>query len=188
MVDQHGSEHWYALKVFYNRVFPVNDALHGAGVETYLPMKRKVTERDGRRVERLEPVISSLLFVRMEERALLDLQQTLALRYPLMPYFDRETRKPAPIADREMAFFMLVSSSGDEGLEYFHEEDTTYRKGDRVRVTGGPFKGAEGYIRRIRGDRRLVVAIEGVVAVATTHIPNCLLEPVPPTRNESDER
>ena len=32
----------------------------------------------------------------------------------------------------------------------------------------GPFKGAEGYIKRIRGNRRLVVALEGIIAVATT--------------------
>jgi transcription antitermination factor NusG len=40
-----------------------------------------------------------------------------------------------------------------------------------VRVTEGPLKGAEGYIRRIRKDRRLLVSIEGVVAVATSYIP-----------------
>lgn len=188
MTELNGGARWYALKVFYNRVSPVNDFLRDAGVETYLPMRKSVVVRDGRRIERLEPVIASLLFVRMEERALLELQRTLALRYPLMAYFDRETRKPAPIPDREMAFFMLVSSSGAEGLEYFRGEEQTYCKGDRVRVTGGPFKGAEGYIRRVRGDRRLVVAIEGVVAVATTHIPNCLLEPLSEISLESDER
>lgn len=40
-----------------------------------------------------------------------------------------------------------------------------------MRVTEGPFKGAEGYIKRIKGNRRLIVSIEGVVAVATTYIP-----------------
>lgn len=62
---------------------------------------------------------------------------------------------------------MLVTSTGDPGLEYLGEEPSDLRSGDRVRVTEGPFKGAEGYIKRIKGNRRLIVSIEGVVAVAT---------------------
>ena len=53
-----------------------------------------------------------------------------------------------------------------------------YHEGDRVRVTDGPFKGAEGHIRRIRRDRRLVVTIPGIVAVATTYIHPALLKRV----------
>jgi transcription antitermination factor NusG len=58
-------------------------------------------------------------------------------------------------------------------------EAIDYRSGDKVRVTGGPFKGAEGYIKRIRGNRRLVVALEGIIAVATTYIPGRFLEKMP---------
>ena len=47
-----------------------------------------------------------------------------------------------------------------------------------MRVTGGPFKGAEGHIKRIKRDRRLVVTIRGVVAVATTYIHPSLLRRV----------
>ena len=46
-------------------------------------------------------------------------------------------------------------------------------------MTGGPLKGAEGYIRRIKKDRRLLVCIEGVIAVASSYIPAELLEKVP---------
>ena len=48
-----------------------------------------------------------------------------------------------------------------------------------MRVLEGPLKGAEGYIKRIRKDRRLLVAIEGFIAVATTFIPPQFLEKVP---------
>ena len=76
-----------------------------------------------------------------------------------------------------MAMFQMVCSSGAEGLEYFSDEDMTrYRQGDKVRVTEGPLKGTEGYIRRIRKDRRLLVAIEGFIAVATSFIPPQFLE------------
>ena len=69
--------------------------------------------------------------------------------------------------------FNMIS---EPGFEFFPDEAIDYRSGDKVRVTGGPFKGAEGYIKRIRGNRRLIVALEGVIAVATTYIPGCFLE------------
>jgi transcription antitermination factor NusG len=81
-------------------------------------------------------------------------------------------QRPSVIPDKEMGIFKLVCTSGAEGLEFFADEDMTrYKQGDRVRVLEGPLKGAEGYIRRIRKDRRLLVAIEGFIAVATSFIP-----------------
>ena len=49
-----------------------------------------------------------------------------------------------------------------------------------MRVTEGPFKGAEGIIRRIKKDRKLLVAINGVVAVAISHVPAAFLERLGP--------
>lgn len=45
---------------------------------------------------------------------------------------------------------MQITSADTSDLEYFSDEAIDYRSGDKVRVTGGPFKGAEGYIKRIR--------------------------------------
>ena len=47
-----------------------------------------------------------------------------------------------------------------------------------MRVTDGPFRGAEGSIQRIHGDRRLLVSIRGICAVATTYIPKAFLEEI----------
>ena len=51
-------------------------------------------------------------------------------------------------------------------------------KGQKVRITDGVFKGVIGEFVRIRHDRRVVVNIEGVMAVATTLIPPSLVEPL----------
>ena len=83
---------------------------------------------------------------------------------------DRKTE--AVIPDKQMAMFRMVCSSGADGLEFFSDEDMSrYKTGDKVRVLEGPLKGAEGYIKRIRKDRRLLVSIEGFIAVATSFIP-----------------
>lgn len=179
MFDQQDGEHWYALKVFYNRVFDVQRHIERDGVKTYIPLRSVEVTIGGRTIRRREPAVSSLMFVRERERYVLELQQRLKASSPLMAYFDRDAKRPAVISDREMNVFMLVTSTDDSGLVYLNEEPAELRKGDRVRVTEGPFKGAEGYIRRVKGDRRLVVSIEGVVAVATTYIPGCFLEKIP---------
>ena len=74
-----------------------------------------------------------------------------------MLYTRREnlTKRPIRIPDKEMGIFMLVSSSGEQGLEYFSDD-----------------------ICRIKGNHRLIVAIQGVCAVATSYIPQCFLQKI----------
>lgn len=49
-----------------------------------------------------------------------------------------------------MNIFMLVTSSGEQGMEYFGEDNPKFHQGEHVRVIDGKFKGAEGIICRIR--------------------------------------
>lgn len=162
-------ERWYALKVFYNRTAAVGECVAADGRRSYIPMRRVERTVGDRTVRREEPLVGSLMFVRSEERYVVDLERRLDGR--IMVYRHGETRSPAPIPDTEMEIFMLVVSARDRGLEPVDDTGLNCRRGDRVRVIGGMFKGAEGYVRRIGRDRRLVVSIEGVVAVATSYIP-----------------
>ena len=133
-----------------------------------------------------KPLVNSLLFVRCTEEQLSEVDAYLKERdannnlrgYIYSSYKDGE-RKIATIPDKEMASFRLVVDAGSKGLEFFADDDIDrYASGDRVRVKEGPLKGAEGYIKRIRRDRRLLVVIEGIVAVATTYIPPQNLEKI----------
>ena len=169
---------WYALKVFYNKVFEIENYLREEGKESYIPLEEVVTWVRGVKKIQRKPVISSLVFFRSTEAYARELQTTLKDR--VLVYTDRtdDKRRPVAIPDREMNLFMLVASSGDKGLEYFCEDQKTWHTGEHVRVIEGIFKGAEGYIRRIGGNRRLVVSIQGVCAVATSYIPSCFLEKI----------
>lgn len=92
-------------------------------------------------------------------------------------YLNPEHKHPAPIPDREMNNFILVTSVSDE-LIPLGEVTPEFLKGDRVRVTGGLFSGAEGVVKRIKGDRRLIVSIDCFTAVATCYIRPEFLEKV----------
>lgn len=152
---------WYAARVFFNKVEPLVRKLEEDNVHYYLPPSS---------------LISSLLFVDCDEYYLKQFQQEFIGR--MFVYGNCETHHPSVIRDAEMKIFILVTSSGDEGLTYLGDDRPEYHQGDRVRVTAGPFQGAEGHIKRIKKDRRLVISLQGIVAVATTYIHPDLLEKV----------
>lgn len=166
--------HWYAMKVFYNKVFEVEDYLKSISVECYIPVVWKEVVRNNQKQMVRKPAISSLLFCYaslLETKVIAE-----ALERRAFFYCSRDNHQPSAIPDYEMQIFKMVTSKGEDGLEYMDVNAINFAQGERVRVTDGPFQGAEGYIKRIKGNRRLVVAIEGVVAVATSYIPSCYLE------------
>ena len=192
---------WYALKVFYNKVFEIEALLTDMGMDTYIPVRqvqlkgedhmraaRRLATPDDRRhdnqfvqagpvIFKRVPVVSSLLFVHAPKERMPEVADCVDGKGFVYKTADRKTE--AVIPDKQMAMFQMVCSSGAEGLEFFSDEDITrYKAGDKVRVLEGPLKGAEGYIKRIRKDRRLLVSIEGFIAVATSFIPPQFLEKV----------
>ncbi len=168
--------HWYAFKVFYNKVFEIEELLKKDGIDTFIPCETVLVERGGVTKSIRKPVIASLLFFRSTEQQALHQQQQLLERVILYTRLVGWQKLPFAIPEREMNIFMLITTSGEQGLEYWGESPKDYRVGQHVRVTDGPFKGAEGYIHRIKGNRRLIVAIEGVCAVATAYVPQAFLQ------------
>lgn len=151
---------WYAMKVYYNRVQPLVAECKEQGIEYFAPVD----------------VIGSLLFVRCSETE----AGLFAAghRGQVWLYRNAEGTRAALIDDGEMEVFRFVVTAGREGLSLLGDDRPEYHEGDLVEVTGGPFKGARGHIRRIKRDRRLVVSIRGVVAVATTYIHPSLIKKV----------
>ena len=150
---------WYAVKVYYNRMTPLREQLAVDGVNFFIPS-----------------MITSLLFVQTNVGFVRQFEDSHHGK--LRVYRDLLTGEYAAIPDREMEVFVFVCTAGQQGLCYLGDDKPEYHKGDRVRVTDGQFKGAEGYIKRIKKDRRLVVSIRGVAAVATTFIPPQFLETI----------
>ena len=176
-----GYIHWYGLKVFFNKVFEIEILLSADGVESYIPCEMVTVEVRGVRKQVRRTVIPSLMFFRSTEEYARELQTPPPSggRVMLYTYVNEKWKKvPSLISEYEMDMFRLVTSSGAAGLDYFGDDSIVYGIGDRVRVTGGVFKGAEGYIKRIKGKRRLIVSITGICAVATSFIPNCFLQKI----------
>lgn len=165
--------HWFAFRVLYNRSANVIRRLQEDGVRYFVPMRtvEKITDKGLEYIE--EPVFTSLLFVQCTLGYINTLRRTPDIS--ILVYSRPGTTEPAIVADREMEIFMHVITTGSQRLDVVDEK---LLKGDRVRVTGGIFKGMEGYITRVHGTKRFVVVVEGVAAVATTYIPRCFIEKI----------
>ena len=92
-------------------------------------------------------------------------------------YRDPSQTRVQPVSTGEMNAFILVTSVTDD-LILIDKPTPEFLQGQRVRVTDGLFRGAEGVIKRLKGDRRLIVSINGVAAVATCYIRPEFLEKV----------
>lgn len=155
--------HWYALRVFWNRVGQVKEMLDAKDIEYYS-----------------QTILPSYVFVHTD----LDTLETIRKYeydndlHRFFVYWDKEKHLPVVVPDKELEIFRIVTSAGSTGLRFLGEDPSVYQQGDKVRVTDGPFRGAEGYIKRIKKDRRLVVTISGVAAIATSFIPPELLEKI----------
>lgn len=144
-------KYWYALKVFYNRVEKVRVFFKPARYETFVP-----------------PVIPSLLFVKCPESFLENLKREHWDKF--MYYKEAEGQHPGKIPDHEMDMFVLALSNPAVTAEYLGEDTEKYMTGDAVRITDGPYKGYEGFICRIKHDRKLVVCVRGVAVVGFSDV------------------
>lgn len=164
---------WYAIRVTFNRELKVKADLDERGIECFIPMKYTMGVRRGRRVKKLVPSIHNLIFFHIEPSLMKEYKATtkLPIRYIMNP----STKKPVVVPEAQMKNFIAVAGTYDEQLEYVDVKPGVFTRGDRVRVMGGLFEGAEGVLLKVQNKHRVVVSIEGVVAVATAVIHPSLL-------------
>ena len=178
--NNNSTEHWFALKVFYNKVFAIEELLLNKKIKWYIPCETvKVLKQDGTKKNVRKPVINSLLFFHSETYIAKEIQKILTDKVILYTRQIDFKKIPLAIPEREMNIFMLVTSSGEKGLEYFDTDNPKFYQGDHVKVIDGTFKGAEGYICRIKKNHRLIITVHGVCAVATSYIPQAFLKKIP---------
>ena len=173
-----GELRWYALRAFWNKTQPLMREAQEAGYRTYYAV-RTIDDPNSDKLEYCEePFIASLFFVHCPVEWLLNLKQNHYREF--MIYTDKPGGKPAPIRDLEMETFIMVTSVHNNNYQDVEilEPKPQYVVGDLVRVTDGLYKGATGIVKRIRKDRKLLVAVTGVAVVAISHIPQCYLEKV----------
>lgn len=171
-------KHWYALKVFYNRYAALRATFARDGVESYVPMKMKAyPQPNGEVVEREVPMIAMLMFFRCEEEYVQEINQVLCEK--AMIYHKPGTQVPAAIPDNEMNLFIRLTTLYSQGFEAIPYNEQLITGGVKYRVVEGEYSGAEGYYKRVRRNRCLVVPLSNLfMIVSTGYIPQRFLEEI----------
>ena len=168
---------WYAIRVTYNRELKVKADLDARDIPNFVPMQYRREERKGVMVKRLVPSVHNLIFINITPSEMREYKETTDL--PIRYIMNRETHKPITVPDREMENFIKVAGTYEEKLIYLNPEPGDFSKGERVRIIGGQFAGAEGIFVRVKGDRRVLINVQGLVAVATTYVHPSMIEKLP---------
>lgn len=165
---------WWCIRVTYNRELKVKAELETLGIEYFLPMKYQDFVVRGKRVRKLVPAIHNLIFINCTKSRMISYKEetTLPIRYIM----NNETHRPTVIPEQQMKNFMAVAGNYEEPIVYLDYNTATLKRGTRVRITGGIFNGIEGEFVRIAGDRRVVVTITGIAAIATAFIHPSLIQ------------
>lgn len=162
---------WYVMRVTYQRELVAAKLLTELGVEHFVPTTRTAIKNDkGRTIgHKVDPLIHNYIFIYSSFNELYVLKQGKMEYLRFIMAKDTETGlfEPQFVPDKQMSDFIRITKS--RGMKML-SPDIDLRKGDKVRVLKGQFEGVEGvYVKMPNGrEKRVVVKIEGVSAVATT--------------------
>ena len=161
---------WYVLRVTYQREIAASKALEELQIEHYVPTVRtRIRNEKGVSIGwKTEPLIHNYIFINDSYENILKLKQTKLdyLRFVMGKDEKGLLSEAQYVPDKQMSDFMkVVRTMGSKPVDV----NIDLRKGDRVRVLTGPFEGVEGVFIKMptRHEKRVVIKIEGVAAVAT---------------------
>lgn len=149
------AEHWYAVKI-YSEKTRIMKYLAKRDIELFIP------DVDGK------AILGPIAFVHCTEEALI--QAKMDWFQQLMLFKDPDREKPQMIETSELESFRMVLNIQNQEIYPLEIHDRSFLAGQKVRVIKGPLKGAIGVIKRIKGDRRLVISLSGVAAIATSFV------------------
>lgn len=154
------------MRVTYRRELAAEAILNKKGIENYIPKRQCPDPKNkGRKIS--VPVIHNLIFVCATPAEMHSLKASMEIPY-LQYMMDARAGKKIIVPDSQMRSFIAATADYDETLLYFQPDELNLAKGTRVRVTAGPLEGHEGVFLKVKGarDRRLIIQIDGVIAVA----------------------
>lgn len=173
--------HWFPMRVTYHREMKIKALLDELGVECFLPMHYELVEtKSGGKKRVLLPAIHNLIFVRSTQEYLTNLKMCRddfsPMRYMMKRSLSTDAKSEIlQVPDVQMNNFMRVASVQDDRVIFLDNNEFIKKVGQRVKVVDGFFSGVEGVIKRINKNKRVVVQLEGVAAVAIAFVPACQL-------------
>lgn len=169
---------WYAMRVTYGREVKLKSYLDTIGIVNFIPMRMDEIKK-GNKIKKIpKPIINNLIFIKSTRSILNVIKKEHEHKIPFRYIMDGYSKQPIVIPDKDMFYFIAVAGTMDEQLTYTTNavDIVALTKGAKVRVTAGSFAGIEGVLVKIKRDNRVVVHLNGFVAITTAIINPMLIE------------
>jgi transcriptional antiterminator RfaH len=165
-ISNAGSYKWFPVCTQPRAEKKACQALSDKGIETYLPLHRRLKQWSDRKKWVEEPFIKSYLFVRIKEHEQAEVLMTRGIARFI--YF---SGKITAMPDRQIQELKLLMASPFE-LEITEED---LQPGEKIIIKAGPLKGLTGEIISYRSQKQLALRLENlgysiIVHVATSFI------------------
>ena len=151
---------WFAMRVTYRRELDVKN-LDQQGVSSFIPMHYVIRMAKKRKVRELVPVVHNLIFIHITQTDMKELKKDI----PYLQYMtDSRSGEKIIVPDGQMRDFIAVAGTYDEHLLFFKPEEINPAN--------------EGIFIKVKGarDRRVVICIQGIIAMAMATISPDLIE------------
>lgn len=195
--EEEKKDKWYVLRIRYNHDEDAYRELLSAQIsKVYFATHQVVKLVHGKRKKIKAPLIPGLLFAFSSRK---DLDYFMFGNSPMaehVRYYRNSSmgkdeygyNDPVTVPDREMESFMKICDAENPYVQVIpSEKQQQIRKGDWVRVIGGPFKDVVGRTAIVKRQRCVLVELQGICSISTAFITKALLEPLPTKDKCNDE-
>ena len=176
------NKQWFVLRSSYGREQKAANYLIDKGIYTYVARRYAYKNFNGKQKRILKSLIPNIIFVyttpeEADYYVKKDISSSTILSY-YYNHFKQVNGKnpPLTVKDSEMNVFIKATSTMNEHMKFLELGQCTFKTGEMVRVTDGPFKGVTGRVARVSRQQCVVVELSGIGFVSTAYIPNAFLE------------
>lgn len=176
--------HWYALRATYGREKKAYEYLLKQGIKAFYPTIKTVKEIQGKRKTVYVSRLPNMFFAYGTERELstyvFDNTNLPFLRFYYRHYHEGRAvhKTPMIVPDDQMHTLRIICQAESSDTYVTPDCIHLFEHGQRVRITGGVFAGAEGRVARFKRQQRVGVCIEGLLTMVTAYVPSGYLQPI----------
>ena len=166
LVCDNADKRWCVIYTRSRREKKVASSCRQFGVRHYLPLRKSITGRRGRRYAAMVPIFPGYVFVYLDWADRQRLWQT------------RHIAKIIDVVDQNKFIEELKNISTVEKSGSFLHPVSAITKGKRIRIIDGPLYGLEGRISRIKGKNCVVLEVDIIQQGVACEIDASMVVPV----------
>ena len=186
--------HWFPMRVRNSSIPRLNlmkerlDGQKEADIETYIPLA--FLSVSDKKMD-FAPVLLNYIFVRSSFAKLVKVKSNLELfeplRFVMHPAYDEHLDSHDEvlfISDKAMDDFRRLTEKENKKVIFLNNMDYVCRPSQEVQITEGEFAGVIGRIKRVGGNRCVVLPIGREMAVGVMNVPRSHMRYLTPPQNQ----